>query len=295
MAVMNTWPLKVQGRALEQKDVESIRAMLHEHPEWGRTRLSEELCRHWGWYRSDGQMKDMACRTLLRKLEQKSLITLPSRRRMAGAMHLPRIVEDVVIDQTPLSGRLYDHEPVRILDARQTKELEKTFNYLMMRFHYLGYQRPVGQNMKYIFMDNQDRILGCVLFGAAAWKIQCRDEWIGWNAGVREQRLQRICNNTRFLILPWVRVTHLASHVLGACAKRVASDWDRRYGLRVVLLETFVDTTRFHGTCYKAANWRLVGKTKGRGRQDRYSNTHVPVKDIWVYPLCKDFRKYLLS
>ncbi len=149
--------------------------------------------------------------------------------------------------------------------------------------------------MKYIIMGQNERVLGCILFGAAAWKITCRDQWIGWSVKARERNLGIICNNTRFLILDWVRIPHLASHIFGACLRRLSQDWKCYYGTEIAMVETFVDTTRYAGTCYKAANWIHVGQTKGRGRQDRERTLETSIKDILVYPLRRDFRKVLLT
>lgn len=285
------WPLKVQGRFLTETEVNEIRTLLHENPSWNRTRLSRELCGLWNWRRPDGQLKDMACRELLRKLEIHSLIKLPLRQN-PGPGRLPE-VESIDIDKNPLICSLSALQPVRILDARSSTENEKIFNHLVKEYHYLSYGRPVGQNMKYLVVDVNDRPLGCLLFGAAAWKTEDRDNWIGWSSVMREKNLGLICNNTRFLILPWVDVFNLASYVLGSVLRRLSDDWKLRYGSGIALVETFVDVTRFIGTCYKAANWQKVGQTKGRSRQDRYSKLKVPVKDIWIFPLCRNFREIL--
>lgn len=285
------WPLKLQGRFLTKTEVNAIRSLLLENPSWNRTRLSRELCELWNWRRPDGQLKDMACRELLRKLERQSLIKLPPRQN-PGPGRLP-VVESVDIDKNPLMCSLSALQPIRILDARSSAECEKTFNHLVKEYHYLSYGRPVGQNMKYLVVDVNDRPLGCLLFGAAAWKTEDRDNWVGWSSIMREKNLGLICNNTRFLILPWVDVFNLASYVLGSVLRRLPDDWNQRYGSGITLVETFVDTTRFIGTCYKAANWQRIGRTKGRSRQDRYSNLKVPVKDIWVFPLCRNFREVL--
>jgi hypothetical protein len=184
---------------------------------------------------------------------------------------------------------------VDIVNVRQCAEDEKAFNYLVKEYHYLSYGRPVGQNMKYLIVGRNGRFLGCLLFGAAAWKTEARDRWIGWPTEVRERNLGLICNNTRFLIFDWIQVPHLASHALGACLRRLSGDWKRRYGTGIVLVETFVDTTRYAGTCYKAANWLKIGQTKGRSRQDRDRTIKVPVKDVLVYPLRRDFRQLILT
>jgi hypothetical protein len=164
----------------------------------------------------------------------------------------------------------------------------------LARHHYLGFGGPVGENIAYQVTDRSGQDLACVLFGAAAWKVSARDSWIGWTPARRAQGLQQIANNTRFLILPWVRVPHLASHILGRISRRIVRDWQTKYGHPVDLLETFVDRTRFRGTCYRAANWIHVGSTQGRSRQDRTRSLRAPVKDIYAYPLRTDFRERLL-
>ncbi|MBT4265039.1 MAG: DUF4338 domain-containing protein [Deltaproteobacteria bacterium] len=286
------WPLKIQGRLLTEAEVNRIRALLLNNPKWNRTRLSRELCGHWNWQRPDGQLKDMACRELLLKLESRSLIKLPPR-QSSVAGRLPTI-EPIEVDLQSVSCTFSDVKPVYVVDARSSVKYEKAFNYLVKEYHYLSFGRPVGQNMKYLILGPGDRFLGCLLFGAAAWKSADRDQWIGWTPDIRERNLGLICNNTRFLILPWIKVPHLASYALGACLRCLSSDWRHRYGTDIALVETFVDTTRFAGTCYKAANWQKVGQTKGRSRQDRQRKIKVPIKDIWVYPLRRDFQNTLL-
>ncbi len=287
------WPLKMQGRFVTEAEVNEVRMLLQKHPLWNRSRLSRELCGRWKWRRPDGQIKDMACRELLRKLESRTLIKLPSRQR-PGPGRLPAI-EPIEVDQSPVSCRLSDIKPVKIVNASNCADYEKVFNYLVKQYHYLSYGRPVGQNMKYMILGRNERFLGCLLFGAAAWKTEARDRWIGWPTDVRERNLGLICNNTRFLILDWVKVPHLASHAFGACLRRLPRDWRRRYGTDIAMVETFVDTMRYAGTCYKAANWFKIGQTKGRSRQDRDRKLKVSVKDVFVYPLRRDFRQLLLT
>ncbi len=287
------WPLKIQGRFVTEPDVNEIRMLLQKHSSWNRSRLSRELCARWDWCRPDGQIKDMACREFLRKLESRALIKLPPR-QCPGPGRVPKI-ESVEINQSPISCSFSDIKPVRVVNARKCVEYEKTFNYLVKEFHYLSYSRPVGQNMKYLIIGSDDRFLGCLLFGAAAWRMESRDRWIGWEPEIRERNLGLLCNNTRFLILDWVKVPHLASHVLGACLRRLSQDWKDRYGTEIAMVETFVDTTRYLGTCYKAANFKAVGQTKGRSRQDRNNKLKVSIKDILVYPLRRDFRTLLLG
>jgi len=287
------WPLKMQGRFVTEAEINEVRMLLQKHPLWNRSRLSRELCGRWKWRRPDGQIKDMACRELLRKLESRTLIKLPPRQR-PGPGRLPAI-EPIVVDQRPISCRLSDIKPVKIVNASNCADYEKVFNYLVKQYHYLSYGRPVGQNMKYMILGRNERFLGCLLFGAAAWKTEARDRWIGWPTDVRERNLGLICNNTRFLILDWVKVPHLASHAFGACLRRLPRDWRHRYGTDIAMVETFVDTMRYAGTCYKAANWFKIGQTKGRSRQDRDRTLKVSVKDVFVYPLRRDFRQLLLT
>jgi hypothetical protein len=285
------WPLKIQGRIVTEAQVYEIRMLLHKHPSWNRSHLSRVLCERWHWQRPDGQIKDMACRELLRKLESRALIKLPPSKG-SGPVSQP-VIEPIEVDQSLVSCPLSDIRPVRIVNVRDYGEYEKAFNYLIKEYHYLGYGRPVGQNMKYIILGRNGRFLGCLLFGAAAWKTEARDQWIGWSSDMRERNLSLICNNTRFLILNWIKIPHLASYALGACLRYLAQDWKRRYGTNIAMVETFVDTTRYVGTCYKAANWLKIGQTKGRSRQDRARKLKVPVKDVFVYPLRHDFRTLL--
>ena len=288
------WPLKIQGRLVTEEDVDKIRMLLLNNPLWNRSRLSRELCKLWEWQRPDGQIKDIACRELLRKLEFRSLIQLPPRQRY-GPKQITAKIEPLEIDQSLLSCSLSEIKPVKIINVSQCPKYEKTFNYLMKEYHYLSYGRPVGQNMKYLIIGKNERFLGCLLFGAAAWKIEARDQWIGWSVEEREKNLGLVCNNTRFLILDWIKIPHLASHVLGACLRNLSNDWKRRYGTDIALVETFVDTTRYKGTCYKASNFVRIGQTKGRGRQDRDRTIKISVKDIFLYPLQRNAMKKLLS
>lgn len=286
------WPLKIQGRFVTEAEVAEVKMLLCNNSLWNRSRLSRELCVRWNWQRPDGQIKDMACRELLRKLESRTLIELPKRQTPGPGRH--STIEPVAVDRNQISCSLSNIKPVKIVNARDSVKHEKVFNYILKEYHYLSFSRPVGQNMKYLILGRNNCFLGCLLFGAAAWKIESRDQWIGWSADVRERNLGLICNNTRFLILDWIKVPHLASHALGSCLRRLSSDWKQRYGTDIAMVETFVDTTRYTGTCYVAANWLKIGQTKGRSRQDRNNKLKVPVKDIFVYPLRRDFRKLLV-
>jgi hypothetical protein len=283
----------IQGRSVSEEDIAQIQELMRSNPHWHRTRLSRELCREWGWVNHRGQVKDMACRTLLLKLEALGYLRLPKRQRACPNAYRNRVIQDVFHDTTPIEGCVQDLMPLCI-EVVKDKGLVSLFAFLLSRYHYLGYRGSVGENMKYLVFDCRGRPLSCVLFGSAAWKVGCRDRYIGWDGAQRPKRLHRVTNNMRFLVLPWVRVPHLASHVLGRIARRIQEDWKKVYGHEVVLLETFVDVSRFQGTCYRAANWRYVGRTKGRSRNDRYNCIRVPQKDVYLYPLRSGFREILV-
>jgi hypothetical protein len=285
-------PMVIQGRSLSQEDITQIREWIRTNPSWHRTRLSRELCQQWGWFNHKGQAKDMACRTLLLKLEALGYLTLPKRQGVSPNAYRNRAIQDVFHDTTPIEGSLRELTPLSIEVVKDKGSLS-LFGFLLSRYHYLGYGGSVGENMKYLVLDCRGRPLSCVLFGSAAWKVGCRDRYIGWDRAQRPKRLHLVTNNMRFLVLPWVRIPHLASHVLGRVVGRIGEDWKKIYGHEVVLLETFVDVSRFRGTCYRAANWLLVGRTKGRSRNDRYNTIRVPQKDVYVYPLSSGFREIL--
>lgn len=288
--------LVVQGRSVSAEDLDRLRVMLRAHPEWSRRRVSTMLCAEWDWRTPTGQLKDMAMRSLLLKLERQGLVTLPIRRRaasnrMAGRpITLPR-----AWDQTPLVTTLEALGPLRVHEVSAEPEARAECAAALAAFHYLGHRGTVGENLQYAVRQATGRLLACVLFGSAAWTCRVRDSWIGWTPAQRPRHLSRLTNNTRFLILPFVRVPHLASWILGRVLRRLSADWEQKYGHPIVLVETFVDRTRFRGTAYAAANWIRLGATTGRSRQDRYTTLHVPVKDVLVYPLQTDVRAVLCA
>lgn len=280
----------IQGRKTTNSDIELIQNLITDHPDWNRTRLSKELCRLWDWRNLIGQIKDMACRSFLLKLEQRGQITLPVRQRPGSGAFRKKITE-VGHQNDPIICELKNIAPVTVKPVNHSNL--KLFDYLLARYHYLGFRATVGQNMKYMVFDKNGNPLSCLLFGSAAWKSAPRDDYIGWSRQAREANLNLMTNNMRFLILPWVKVPHLASHILGQAIRRISLDWVEKYGHPVYLLETFVEKERFLGTCYRAANWVLVGQTTGRSRNDRYSTMKVAVKDLYLYPLIKWFREVL--
>lgn len=285
----------IQGRRLSEGDLGLVRHWLATEPSWNRTRLSRELCERWGWRNGAGRLKDMACRTLLLKLERSGRIRLPTRQRPSPNALRNRRRLDMPCDRTPIEGALCDLQPVQIQGLGEGHPDGALFRFLLQTHHYLGLRNSVGENLKYLVRDRQGRPLACLLFGAAAWKCAARDEWIGWTAAQRQRALPSVVNNTRFLVLPWVRVPHLASHLLGCVTRRIDEDWRGKYGHGIELLETFVDRERFRGTCYRAAGWLPVGATTGRSRNDRDQTLSVPVKDVYVRPLLPDVRRRLCA
>lgn len=283
----------MQGRAIEPAQFCQVRELVAQHPEWSRYRLSRELCVLWDWRTPTGQWKDMAARTLMLKMADRGWIQLPMRRGLSPNRH--RLVPPPPRSwpTTPIRGRLSDLGPLSIKEVSGQADQRAQVRAALVQFHYLGYRTPVGENLHYVVRDGQERLLAVLVFGAAAWKCAARDRWIGWTSGQRQIRLGWVANNHRFLILPFVDVHDLSSHVLGRVARRISQDWQTKYGHPVVLLETFVERTRFAGTCYRAANWQGLGSTCGRSRQDRARTLHVPVKDVYACPLRKDFRQAL--
>lgn len=283
--------MKIQGRVLSPEDIDWVRRLLSDHPDWHRTRLSQEICASWNWVNANGLPKDMACRTMLLKLEKLGYIRLPAARSVCVGNSV-RKPTTVAHSTTEIVSPLHDLTPLTI-DTVHDATSSRLFKHLLTEYHYLGFSGTVGENMKYMVYDRQERPLACLLFGSAAWKVAARDEWIGWKPSLRQANLPLITNNMRFLILPWVTIPHLASHVLANIARRIRNDWMKRYGHPVHLLETFVEQDRFRGTCYRAANWIRVGQTQGRSRNDTDRTLQVPVKDVYLYPLIPNVREVL--
>ena len=286
----------IQGRSITSADIGLIRGLLEENPGWNRSRLSRELCERWDWRNGKGRLKDMAARTLLLKLEQLGDIRLPPRHKPGRPNRRGvAIPEAMAHDTTAVDADLSRLLPLRIEPLDTGDARLPLFHYLLHRYHYLGHQRCVGENLKIMVSDRAGRLLACMLFGSAAWKARSRDAFIGWDHPTRERNLPLLTNNTRFLILPWVRVRHLASHLLSRICRELSGRWMDKYGHPIHLLETFVERDRFRGTCYRAAGWTHVGATAGRSRNDVDQTLAVPVKEIFLYPLHSDFRGRLLA
>lgn len=287
--------LVLQGRELSDADLGLIRALLGEHPEWCRSRLSVELCERWNWRNAQGRIKDMAARTLLLKLERAGHVVLPPRRAASPNGRRNQCAAVVEPAPDPIRGGLRALQPLTVRVVAPGAEDLRLFNGLLACHHYLGHRNTVGENLRYLVRDQHGRPVACALFGSAAWTCAARDAFIGWGRPARERNLQRLTNNTRFLVLPWVEVPHLASHVLGLIGRRIRTDWQGNYGHPVEALETFVARDRFRGTCYQAANWLRLGATQGRSRNDRDHVIRTSIKDVYLYPLRKDFRQELCA
>jgi hypothetical protein len=283
----------IQGRVVTPEVLGQVRGLIAEQRAWSRRRLALELCRQWQWKNTASQVKDMAARSFLNKLEERGWIELPPRQRRRGPGFAPRLATLPARPPADLAESLSQLRALQFQVFRARQSQASQFNAYLARYHYLPYRSTVGENLAYLVADRQGRDLACALFSAAAWKVQPRDDFIGWTAAQRQAHLGWVANNSRFLILPWVRVPELASHLLGQLARRVWADWQAHYGHRVILLETFVEAERFRGSCYRAANWICVGQTQGRTRQDREHKIQAAVKDILVYPLEANFRKQL--
>ena len=284
--------LRYRGREIHPADILYIRNLIEGHPADSRRKLSTRLCEAWDWRQSNGALRDMVCRGLLLMLERAGEITLPpvtyQRHNPLARRSRPELV---LVDQSPMEAKLKELYPIEIEPVRRTS-YEPLFNSLMEEHHYLGYEQPVGEHLKYLVWT-KGRPIACLAWSSAPRHLSSRDRYIGWSAEARRRNIRFLAYNTRFLILPWVRVEHLASHILGRMAAQIRADWQRMYGHPIYFLETFVDPERFRGTCYRAANWVVMGKTTGRGKQ---SNSYVPnrsIKEVLGYPLSKWFRELL--
>jgi Druantia protein DruA len=291
--------LLVQGRALKGEELDGIRQLIIAHPQWGRCRLSVHLAQQWNWRNGVGQLKDMATRSLLLKLERRGLLLLPPRQRSGGgnrkACKCPGELGRLTgwFSAVALHSALAEVLPLQVVQVENPAQ-RQLFGRLLQHHHYLGYCRPVGENLPYLVQTRCGQLMGCALFGAAAWKCAPRDNFIGWSDPARQTHLPWVANNMRLLLLPGVQVPQLSSHLLAALIQRVSSDWQRKYGHPIFLLETFVEPERFAGTSYRAANWVYVGQTQGRGRQGPSRHLRsTSLKDVYLFPLHPRFRQHL--
>lgn len=282
------------GRIFTSKEIDWIQNLITANPDYHRLALSRIVCQEYQWLRPDGRLKDMSCRVAMLRMHRDGLIRLPSPKRKNGngknCPQLSSLSDPQNSISTPAGqlGELSLHQVSTSKDA-------SLWNELIHRYHYLGHKPLPGAQIKYLVYSSSLDLLAALGFGAAAWKVAPRDSFIQWSAHQRVQNLHLIVNNARFLILPWVFSKNLASRILSCVAKQLPGDWLTRYHYQPVLLETFVQKDRFKGTCYRAANWTLLGQTQGRGKLDRHKKFPLPVKNIYIYPLSNSFRKILCA
>lgn len=283
---------RYRGRDLCAVDIAWVRATIAAHYARGRSFIAQVLCEHWAWRQPNGAYKGFAARDLLLRLEEAGHVTLPPRKAVKNNRAEPRFDPIPGYVESPLSGRVGDHAPPRIVEVSGTERM--LWDHLVHHYHYLGRPRLVGEHLKQlVFMEEQ--VVGCLGWASAAWKSAPRERWIGWSLAQKRARLPLVTNNVRFLLLPWVRVAHLASKVLALSARCLSAAWQARYGHPVVLAETFVDITRFQGTCYRAANWQYLGTTRGHAKRGNAYHRHGGVKALYVYPLDQHFRETLTA
>jgi len=279
------------GRDFSSREIEQIRCLIADNPNFHRAELSRHTCRILQWLKPDGGLKQMSARVAMLRMHDDGLIQLPPARR-AKAKVKPCMPTAATDPQAAIT------QPVHLLAPLKLQRVDHSnsglWNAFIDRYHYLGYKPLPGAQLRYMVTSN-NKLLALLGFGAAAWQTAPRDQLIGWSHQQREAHLHLVVNNARFLILPWIQSKNLASKILGMVSRQIADDWQQRYGIRPVLMETFVETDRFAGTCYKAANWMYVGKTKGRGKLGPSGKQSVPIKDIWLLPLCAKFNQILAS
>lgn len=286
--------LTFRGRAVTEHDVAFIRTLIAHHPQASRRALSKRLCEAWRWVQPNGELRDMVCRSLMLELHRAGLITLPPVRfRPRNNVTERPAPPGVSIDTTQLCATLRELGPLEVYQVRRTGT-EALFNALIDTYHYLGYTAPVGESLKYlVFADG--RPVAALGWSSSPRHLGCRDRYLGWSPAQRKRNIRLLAYNTRFLIVPWVEVPHLASHLLGRITRALSGDWEALYAHPVVFVETFVDPQRFRGTCYRAANWVYLGRTTGRGKDDQHHRPNRPIKEVLGYALTPRFRERLAS
>jgi hypothetical protein len=277
---------------MTEERIITIRKLIEENPGMGRSKLSVMLCNLWNWRGANGRTKDMSCRDMLRALDKAGKIKLPKPQRAGRKAGEKLVVKHLTHDETSVTGSLKELRPLQVKVVSSKSDLEQFKSYID-QYHYLRFDRYIGERMAYMVYSRNGVVLSCLLFGSAAWSCKERDLYIGWGKEQRRQRINFLTNNVRFLVLPWVKVPHLASHMLSLITKRISTDWEYKYGHPILAVETFIETGRFRGVCYRAANWTCVGSTTGRGRNGGHHNSILPVKEIYLYPLDKNYRSKL--
>jgi hypothetical protein len=278
----------LRGRTFTREELRTVKAIVEASPQEHRFAISKKVCRALGWVQPNGRLKDRSCRDVLARLHDRGFLELPPPRRPA-VRRRPVPITERSAPRCPPAFRPRDVNPASfsIVTGSGDPARERLWNEYVERYHYLGYGVPLGPHLKY-FVTLGPEPIACLAFAGAAWRVEARDRWIGWNHEQREKNLRFVVNNTRFVVFPWIAVRNLASRLLALAARRLADDWHRRYAYRPWLLETFVDSGRHAGTCYRAANWCHVGDTKGRGKLDRHFKAKQPRKAVFLYPLVKD-------
>ena len=285
-------PYTYRGRVITQQDIGFLRQFIAEHAGLSRRRLSAKVCEAWDWRQANGALRDMVCRGLLLTLHRAGEIELPAVRFVARNPLAERErPSPVLIDTTPVDATLTQLRPLEVVQVRRTGD-EPLFNSLIEHHHYLGYEQPVGEHLKYLVWSN-GRPIACLAWSSAPRHLGSRDRFIGWSQQARKRNIRFIAYNTRFLILPWIRVPHLASHILSRVTTMLPHDWERLYGHPVWFVETFIDPDRFRGTCYRAANWISMGRTTGRGKDDLTHRQNRSIKEVLGLPLTRKFRELL--
>lgn len=283
---------KYRGRVITPEDIAFLRRFIAEHPGMSRRKLSAKVCEAWQWKQANGALRDMVCRGLLLMLHRAGEIELPDVRFITRNPLVERErPAPMLIDTAPITAALSELRPVEVQQVRRTGD-EPLFNSLIEHYHYLGYEQPVGEHLKYVLWA-QRRPIACMAWSSAPRHLGSRDRYIGWSMETRKRNIRLIAYNTRFLILPWVRTPHLASHILSRVTAILPKDWQQMYGHPVYFAETFIDPERFRGTCYRAANWVLLGRTTGRGKDDLTHRQNRSIKEVYGLPLTRKFRELL--
>ena len=283
---------RYRGRVITPEDIAFIRRLITENPRASRRRLSAKLCEAWQWKQANGALRDMVCRGLLLLLHRAGEIELPPIRfRTLNPFVRRQAPAPVLIDTTPITGALRELRPIALHQVRRTED-EPLFNSLMEQYHYLSYEQPVGEHLKFLAWA-KGRPIACIAWSSAPRHLGSRDRYIGWSAQARRRNIRFLAYNTRFLILPWVRVAHLASHILGRMAATLSDNWQAMYHHPIYFAETFIDPERFRGTCYRAANWVAMGLTTGRGKADQTHRANRSIKEVFGLPLTPRFRELL--
>src|SRR4030095_9096824 len=280
--------IRIRGRTFTPEELSKIKMLVETSPDAHRFALSNGVSKELGWVQANGRLKDRSCRDVLARLHEIGFIRLPQTRRPSVRRRRVEITDRSAPRPLPAFGpRDIEEVSFVIVSGTGDAEEERLWNEYVERYHYLGYGVPLGPHIKY-FVTVGGEPIACLSFAGAAWRVEARDRWIGWDCEQRERNLRYVVNNTRFVIFPWINVRNLASRLLALAVKRIAADWQRLYAYRPLLLETFVDSERYAGTCYRAANWLLVGYTKGRGKLDRQFKANLSKKAVLLYPLTKD-------